>query len=183
MTAVIDVPIFSDEKVPRDEPAVTGPEFSCETCGKELTYAGRGRKPKYCEEHRKGGNSGGKGKRVTGLGQNAQLAAQAAEALIQVNGLLSIGLMLAQMPVTAETLKTAEDGFREQAYNALLTDPALCKTILKGGTTSGKVSLLIAYGMLGAAVAPVGVMEFRQRQETRRVAKEAAEAEAETIAS
>lgn len=28
-------------------------DYACETCGKELTYGGRGRKPRFCAEHKK----------------------------------------------------------------------------------------------------------------------------------
>lgn len=164
---LIDVPPFSDGVIP-DVAAVTPPELACEVCGKELIYGGRGRKPKRCDEHRKS-----PGTKRANMGQNTALAGQAAEALCQINGLAALGLMVARLPVTAETLQNAQEGFREQAYNALLTDPALCKTILKGGTASGKIALLIAYGMMGAAVAPAGIIEVKLRAAERAAAKEA----------
>jgi hypothetical protein len=69
-----------------------------------------------------------------------------------------------RLPQTAAALATANEGFEESAYQALLTDPKLCQLILKAGATSGKVSLVIAYGMLAVAVAPVAVAEFREKQ-------------------
>jgi len=33
-------------------PPVSDFDYACETCGKELTYAGRGRKPRFCKEHK-----------------------------------------------------------------------------------------------------------------------------------
>lgn len=168
----LTMPTFMDAKVPNDVPPTpdeTPPaqfEFACEVCGKELEYSGRGRHPKRCDEHRK--NSASTGTR-RGIVKNEQLAATAAEALLQINGLLALGLMFAQLPQTAETLNNARDAFREQAYNALLTDPELCKAILRGGTASGKVSLVLAYGMLAASVAPIGWSEYRANKEARRV--------------
>jgi hypothetical protein len=57
-----DADIPSDEIVPESakdtEPEPPG-ELACLTCGKTLTYAGRGRKPMYCDEHRAGGNRKG----------------------------------------------------------------------------------------------------------------------------
>lgn len=173
VAGVIDIPTFSDEKVP-DESAVADDTLRCEECGKPIQYSGRGRKPKRCEEHRK---SGGTKSPRKSLGSNETLAAQATEALIQANGLLALGLMFAHMPVTASSLKEAEDGFREQAYNALLTDPALCKTILKAGTTGGRTSLIIAYGMLAGAVVPVGLMEFKANRAEAAEKRAALEAE------
>lgn len=157
-TALLETVAIPD--FPQDEKPPSEYEYACEVCGKELFYAGRGRKPKFCDEHRKGGSKAG-GTPRTGKG-NTQLAAQASEALAQLNALACMGLMVGKLNQTALALSTANDGFREQAYNALLTDPALCKTILKAGATSGKVSLLIAYGMLAAAVGPVGYTEYRE---------------------
>lgn len=177
MSEDITVPVFTPAVVPDitpDETPESTHELSCETCGKELTYSGRGRKPKFCDEHKK--SSGGVSKRKS-LGKNDQMAAQAAEALVQMNGIAAIGIMMFGLPLTATALKNAEDTFREQAYSALLTDPALCATILRGGTASGKVALLIAYGMLGAAVAPVGIMEFKEKREQARIMADASDSE------
>jgi hypothetical protein len=65
---------------------------------------------------------------------------------------------------TAGAIAERETLFREQAYNALLTDPALCRTILKGGTTSGKVALVIAYTMFIGGVAPYTISEYKERK-------------------
>ena len=171
-TAVID---FSDTGVPTDEdtPAVTGPKLTCEVCGRELHYAGRGRKPKRCDEHRKSASkgTGGSGRKVAG--NNAALASQASNALVQTNGLVALVLMWTGMPTTSEAITEAQEVFREQAYDALLTDPDLCKTILKAGTTSGKMSLLIAYGMLAGVVGPTAYMEIQMKREEKRAALEA----------
>lgn len=52
----------SEDEVPSSEPAEEEKisdsseektaEFTCQTCGKPLTYSGRGRKPKFCEDHK-----------------------------------------------------------------------------------------------------------------------------------
>jgi hypothetical protein len=162
-SGVIDIPVFTDAKVPTDESATADDTLRCLECGKPLVYAGRGRKPKYCEEHRKS-SSKSAGPRK-GAGNNATLAAQATDALCQVHGLVASLGYVTGFPMTASAIAGAEDGFREQAYNALLTDPDLCKAILRAGTTSGRVALLIAYGMFAGAVAPTAVMEFKERRE------------------
>jgi len=150
-----------------DELPPSNYEYACEVCGKEIFYGGRGRKPKYCEEHKTSKSSKSSGKTKIS-GQGTQLAAQATEALVQLNGLFSMGLTLVKLPMTAGALNDAQDGFRESTYNALLTDPELCRTILRVGSTSGKVALMISYSMLIAAVAPVGVLEYKLVQQAKK---------------
>lgn len=168
MSDALAIPMFSDGTVPMDTAPETTHELVCATCGKELEYSGRGRKPRFCDEHKR--SSSGTSKVARSSGKNETMAAQAATVLSQFNGLIAIGLMMTGLPLTAQALETAKDAFREQAYNALLTDPDLCKLILKGGTGSGKVALAIAYGMLGTSVVPVGIMEFQSRREAARKA-------------
>jgi len=151
----------------KDEIPPSNYEYACEVCGKEIFYGGRGRKPKYCDEHKTNKSSKSSTGKTKISGQGAQLAAQATEALVQLNGLFSMGLTLVKLPMTAGALNDAQEGFRESTYNALLTDPELCKTILRVGTTSGKVALMISYSMLIAAVAPVGVLEYKLVQKAK----------------
>lgn len=151
-----------------DIPAATPSENLCEVagCNAELVYGGKGRRPKRCPEHKRSSAPAATPRATSKSVRNDSQARAAAAALSQVNGLLGMGLMLAPMPyklpATASALASAAEGFEEAAYNALLTDPKLCSLILKAGTTSGKVSLLIAYAMLAAAVIPVGIVEFRE---------------------
>src|SRR3954470_23234006 len=146
---------------PSDEtPDTTGAEYPCEVCGKEAgPYKGRGRKPKRCADHKRNASGTPKTK-----GTNATLAGQAADALCQVNGLATVGLMVAGFHATAGAIAERESVFREQAYSALLTDPNLCRVILRAGTTSGKLSLLIAYAMLGIGVGPTAIIEFKDKR-------------------
>lgn len=150
--------------IPTDEGKDLAPEstheHSCIVCGKELHYAGRGRKPRYCEEHKKGGNRTG-APRKTG---NETLAAQATETLMMGNTLIAIGLRAGKMPLTAEALEIAKDGFREQVYLSLMADPALCRTILKGGSAGARVSLILAYASLASIIVPTAMMELQVRR-------------------
>ena len=163
---VSDIPVFSDTD--QRPPAVF--DAACRTCGIELPYPGKGRRPKFCDEHRLAGERRVKVRparapKTTGV--NAQLATSATEALVQLNGLVAMGLMLSRMPMTASALADAEDGFRESTHAALLTDPELCRTILRAGSTGGKVALTISYAMLATAVAPVGFLEIKANRAER----------------
>lgn len=165
---------FDDVDIPKDvdtKPETTH-ELVCQTCGIELEYAGRGRKPKYCEAHkpRRGTTSNAPAR---GTKKNQELAAAATESLCQVNALVTTGFLLAQMTATASAMAERDSAFREQAYGALLTDPALCQQILKAGETSAKLSLVLAYVGLGAAVAPYAIAEVKDKRAAKAVSDDA----------
>jgi len=150
-------------------PPVADVEYPCDVCGKEAgPYSGRGRKPRKCPEHKRGTSSSTPKTR----GNNAVLAGQAVDALCQLNAFAGVGLMMTGYRATASALADREEAFREQAYAALVTDPALCRMILRAGTTSGKVSLIIAYAMLGAGIAPTAIVEYKSKQLLKEQAQE-----------
>jgi hypothetical protein len=147
-------------------PTVDDVEYPCSVCGREAgPYAGRGRKPTKCPDHKPG--NGATRSAIKTTGSNKVLAGQAADALAQLNGVLAIGAMAVGFNRTAAALGQSNDGFREQAYEALVTDPALCRMILKGGATGGKMALMLAYVMLGVNVAPVAKMEYDAKKAER----------------
>lgn len=150
-------------------PPVLDIEYPCDVCGREAgPYSGRGRKPRKCPEHKRNSNSSAPKTR----GNNAVLAGQAVDALCQLNAFAGIGLMMTGYHATAGALAEREEAFREQAYAALVTDPTLCRMILRAGTTSGKVSLIIAYAMLGAGIAPTAILEFKTKKAMKEEAQE-----------
>jgi len=154
----------------RDEPPVTEENVpKCEVCGVELTYAGTGRKPTKCDEHKRmrGAKKPAAAASEGKASGNEKLAAQAAEVLYQINEMCGLGLMLAKLFGTAAAISDRNEAFRDQAYEALKTDPGLCKTIISAGAKSGKFSLLAAYGMLAVSVAPVAVEEIRELKSAR----------------
>lgn len=167
---------MTDVIIPDEAPPTSAFEYTCQVCGKELFYGGRGRKPKFCDEHKAGT---GKPRAKGGGARNDALAQEAANALSQLNALLGVCLLLpavpflgdnpAYLPQTALAIAKADDGFNVAAYSALQTDPALCKMILRVGSAGGKLALIAAYGMLAGAVTPVAIEEYRERKasETR----------------
>ena len=157
---------------PDETPTLEGVENPCEICGKETRKPGaRGRAPRFCDEHKQSKSTGNRVK-----GTNAQLAAQATEALMQVNAMVSVGAMVVGYYETASAIsdEARAETFRAQVYSALLTDPALCRSILRAGTTSGKLSLIIAYAMFGMSIFPVTVNEYRDKRDERLSQLEAA---------
>lgn len=141
------------------------PEFSCETCGKELTYSGRGRKPKFCDDHKRSSSSS---KSSGSSSNNEKLAAAALDVLVQGNNVGVMILSLAQMYGTASAVSQREEAFRATALEALKADPGMARSILKAGATSGKAMLMMAYGMLAVSVAPVAIQEFKEKRAAAR---------------
>lgn len=169
---------FMEAVIPPDTvPELSDIEYPCRECGKEAgPYSGRGRKPVYCQDCKpKRKNS-----TVKVTGNVGNLASQAALTLGQLNGIIAMGLMAVGMMETASAIAANNDAFEERAREALVTDPDLCRLILKGGVKSARVSLGIAYAGLGLSVAPVAVAEFREKKAERDAKREAAEDEART---
>ena len=143
-------------------------EYPCSVCGREVGYSGRGRKPNEnskcadCKPSRKAATARTGGK-VTGA--NAAVAAQATEVLSQFNSLGALILMSLGLPNSAKSVQLADSGFREAAYNALLTDKEFAAFIARGGVQSAKVGLALAYATFGMAVAPTVMMELKMKRE------------------
>jgi hypothetical protein len=171
---------FIETDIPTDYVADTVPPTNdvkkpCRSCGREIDtpYSGRGRHPTQCLDCKS--SRAPRVKAPGTKGSNATLAEQATEALWQINGMVAFLSMIAGMPMTASAIQEREQSFREMCYNALLTDPGMCRFILKAGTNSAKVSLTMCYGMFFAAIAPTAVMELKERKAKADAAKAAEE--------
>lgn len=160
--------VIDTDSITLDEaPPTAGVEYPCQVCGREAgPYGGRGRKPKLCPEHKK--DSTGK-VRVSrnSPAANAKLAGQATDALCQINDIAVVGLTIGTYVNTAAELADKQEVFRERAYAALLTDPELCKSIIRGGAMSGKALLFFAYASMLATVGAEALNETRERRDAR----------------
>lgn len=164
---------FEDATVPDVAPITEDVEYPCQyiddsgaVCGRESgPYGGRGRKPKFCDLH-KANKVKGAAPRVAGA--HAALARQALEALVNFHNTAAFIAMALGFQNTAMAITTAEDEFRRMAITPLMADRKLCERILKGGTNSAMVGMLIAYGTFGAAVVPTAALEYRVRTNAKR---------------
>jgi hypothetical protein len=175
--------VFTDAEPIRDnmdsQPAFADVEYPCSVCGAEAgPYGGRGRKPTKCPEHKGATPRNPRTNGVKITGSAAVLAAQAAKSLANMN--MMIGVMLSAVGLfgTGSAIVEANDQFEAQAFAALSTDTELCKTILKTGGASAKLSLAMAYGGMAMTVGPIAVMEVKAKKAEREVAREEAEREA-----
>lgn len=162
MFEVIETPDELHDEAPLTTETV-GDEYpdKCVVCSAGIPYGGKGPRPKYCEDHKK--NKSKSSARTSTRG-NARVAEDAAMLLGQLNGLIGMGLQFYGLQMTAASIATANDQFVRAATNALENDPKLAKKIVGFGATSGKASLAVAYGMLGAAIAPVAVAELKMKK-------------------
>ena len=167
-----DSPPPADPITGGDVPPATDEGLSCEVCGTPLVYSGRGRKPKRCDEHKRNKSASAGGTVARKVTPNDKLARQATTALVQINRLTGFGVRMLGLSATSEMIMHAEQGFEEQAYEALLTDPDLCKQILAVGQVSGKFSLLTAYALLLGQVGPVALMEIKAKRAEKEQAAE-----------
>ena len=142
-------------------------------CKEQLVYYGKGRKPKFCTDHKNG--------KVTAAsltaqsrvkGTNQQLAAQASEVLAKTNSLAMLAILAFGMPLTAKTIAEHNEQFKDSAYEALLLDPKLCNQILATGGKTAGLALFMAYGQLGMFVVPLAITEFKEKRATKREEQE-----------
>ncbi len=155
------VPEIVDSELPRDEPPPTTYEYACETCGVELHYAGKGRKPRFCPEHKKNAPKTTR----TGSGQSAKLASQATDLILSLTDVIQISAIVAGFPETSEAIDEKQGLLREQVYQALLGNPNRSRSIIKmlGATTD--LGLAIALGTFTAHVGSTAWNEFKEKRE------------------
>lgn len=118
----------------------------CQVCGVALIYGGRGRKPKFCSEHKKG-SSNSSGSPISRGGTLKALE----------NSLTEMYMALG----TGVTLVSAPDGFvivnhaEKMAHSWIVlaeNNPKVRKFLMKLTTGSGTGAVLIAHGAVALAI-------------------------------
>lgn len=152
-----NVPDVSDEVPPTvEEDTCTERNVKGVRCLKEPGHEGRHRyKP------RADGTSPGKSRSG---GTNANLATQAADTVMQLKTFVMMGALGFGFMRTAHQMASVADAQHDRIYNALLTDPAMCRMIIRGGVKSGKLAFLVAEGLWIAEIAPVFKQELDERR-------------------
>jgi hypothetical protein len=165
--------IFGDETTGQNSPentdTVPSDGLACVVCGTPLIYAGRGKKPKYCADH-KGGRGAATGTVSTRsssptLGGTAPAQARAAASMLaRLNMLFAMGLNTLGMNITSAQIVTANEEFENLAREALAADPKLARKIIGVGGSSGKAGLTMAYALMGATVAPAVMVDIKAKK-------------------
>lgn len=159
-TSILD---FKDAEIPGDEDtteAVTDSGLYCETCGKPLTYAGRGRKPRYCDEHRKGARTS----TSTRAPRSSGSVDQAVGTLDNIYATLTAGFMMFGLTDAASSLAGSREYLAAQNRMFLDKDPALVKSINKAGAAGGRVGFFAVQIMTLGPVIGLAMTEIRARR-------------------
>jgi hypothetical protein len=156
--------------VPEDDAA---PEYACETCGKELHYGGRGRHPRFCEEHKPRGASNISTRKSSAKGD----VAAALSALDMMYDLLGMGFLVVGAHDAADLFKESREQLKEKNESYLSNDAALAKSLAKLGRTGGRYAFATAQI---ATVGPVLILATGEVTQRRRAA--AAERDAGDVA-
>lgn len=162
------VPIPDELPVPDDEtPPVENPtgDFDPSYPGStsEAPYGFRDDGTPYKRHHGKRGGSprSSSGKVST---RNETQARTAAALLAQMNLIVVMALQASNLDKTAASIAESNAMFEQMAFNALATDPALCRKILGAGAVSGKAGLIMAYAVLGVSAVPAIRTEIQERK-------------------
>lgn len=132
-------------------------DLACEVCGTPLVYAGRGRKPRFCDEHKPGTS------RPRASGPARGSGGSQVEQAVQVMAGLYEGLNLAFFLADPTGRASMEwvgnvEKLHDQNRQFLAQNPKLAKQIVKMGTSTGTAGFVFAQGM---AVLPPAVIAYK----------------------
>lgn len=142
---VDDVP-ESGNPVSKDVP----PDFACEECGAPLTYAGRGRKPRFCDEHKPGRSSSSGKPRGSSTG-NLALIERAVNELEAIYGISAQAIKF----VDERSGKIVYDDRRKlaESWRALLeTNKKFRNAFVELEQKTAWLPVIMAHGDVAAAI-------------------------------
>lgn len=134
MTDVFDVSTATDISFLDEAP------YRCETCGTALHYGGRGRKPRFCDEHKKGGASK----------SPASLKALEASLTEMYMGLGFGVTMLDQYD--GQTITASAESLAHSWIVLAEANPKVKKFLQKLTTGGGAGAVIIAHAMVGVPI-------------------------------
>lgn len=124
--------------------SMTDGQFHCETCDTVLYYGGRGRHPRFCDDHKPG-------KATSGPRVGTSMKA-IEDSLVQMYGFLGMGVAMfdpfAGMTITSDAEKLAA------SWIVLANSNPKVKKFLQKATTGGGIgAVLIAHAMVAVPIA------------------------------
>lgn len=175
MTSAVE---FSVADIPPDATTVdidsgnseSSSDLTCQVCGTPLTYGGRGRKPKFCDDHKKSPSSGSS-TRSSGGRAGAEVEAAMA-ALEGMHTVLSMALMVIA-PNAAMEWQAQLPALNDRNRGILGADKELAKKIAKMASKGSSPMLFLSYGAAIAPVAGVASMERRRKRAEKMEAEHA----------
>lgn len=114
--------------------------YRCEVCGTSLEYGGRGRKPRFCAEHKKGAS-----KSASGSGKATASMQVLENNLADIYRGLGMGVSLVD-PVSGMEIASAADKLAHSWITLAESNPKVKKFLIKLTTGSGVGAVVIAHG-------------------------------------
>lgn len=178
--SVADIPPGAGDPVivDIDSGSTSSDDLTCQVCGVGLTYGGRGRKPKFCDDHKKSSSSGSS-TRSSGARAGAEVEAAMA-ALDGLHTVMSMALMVIA-PTAALEWQSQLPALNDRNRGILGADKELAKKIAKMASKGSSPMLFLSYGAAIAPVAGAASMERRARREAKAQAEWEAEHAADAV--
>lgn len=132
-------------------------------CDEPLVYAGRGRRPKFCDDHKK---ASGSASSRAGNGARGDVKA-AMETLQFIYDGVAAGLTIVA-PTAASVWADKIDGLQAQNAQTLANDKPLCRAINRFGQTSARGTFIASHLIAVAPVAVLTRVELSMRSNRKR---------------
>lgn len=116
--------------------------YRCEVCGTSLTYSGRGRRPKFCEDHKKG---------AKGTGQRPANMKALENSLADIYRGLGMGLNFID-PISGMEVANSADALAHSWIILAESNPKVKKFLLKITTGGGVGAVILAHGMVAIPI-------------------------------
>lgn len=153
--------------------ADTDSDFYCETCGKPIPYSGRGRHPRFCDEHRRGSKTG----TPSGKGRGAGSVETAVQTLGAAYDALGLTLTLTGALTAASQLADAVPTLTERNRQFLAHDPQLVKMLNRAGSAGGRFAFILTQVITLGPVVMTATNEYKERLSERAAKRDAEFAE------
>lgn len=147
---------FTVADIPPADPVDTAPSsgsaggYTCDVCGVPLSYAGRGRPPTRCAEHKRNQSSSG-----TSTRRSSSRDVDAAMAALNASHTSLSFLLMMLAPDAATAWEAGRDSLDDRNRRILEADPALAKRIATAASRGGAGALVISHLI---AIAPAAVI-------------------------
>ncbi len=143
---MLDIQDVTADVTPQGEPdngSGTSYEYSCETCGVEIFYAGRGRKPRYCDSHRKSAP------KSTGSAPRRDSTDSLIESITQLYQGVGMALSFHPKTTTDGMMWTSQAEMMAESWRTLIDrDPKVRKMWVKLCQGSGYGAVIAAHAMV-----------------------------------
>lgn len=168
--SIVDDFVFTDDEVdpdPSPQPSQTT-DLACEVCNRPLVYGGRGRKPRFCDDH--------KPTRSANVPRGSSDVAQALAVMDGMYTMLSM-LLMTVSPNALQAWRQQVPTLQERNAVFFAADKNLCKSVNRVGSKGGKSAFVASNAVAIAPVVAIAVTDMRTRTAVRAQQKAQQQAE------